>query len=97
MNSLSVCSVILADHGSLNISTLTLMPFNQFKWKEEEINLQRRSQGATVALVLALLEGTIPVVVVIPLTVIIDAAHRVAIVHLIREAEGRTHSKFTSV
>ena len=69
------------------------MPFNQFKWKEEEISLQHRSQGATVALVLALLEGTIPVVVVIPLTVIIDADHRVAIVHLIREAEGKTHSK----
>lgn len=69
------------------------MPFNQFKWKEEEISLQHRSQGATVALVLALLEGTIPVVVVIPLTVIIDAVHRVAIVHLIREAEGKTHSK----
>lgn len=79
------------------MSTLTLMPFNQFKWKEEEINLQHRSQGAIVALVLALLEDTIPVVVVIPLTDIIDVVRLVIIVHPIREVEGKKHSRSTSV
>lgn len=73
------------------------MPFNQFKWKEEEISLHHRSREAIVALALALLEGTIPAVVVIPLTVITDAVHLVVLVHLTREAEGKLHSKLINL
>ena len=88
MNSLLVCSVILADHESLYISTLTLMPFNQFKWREKEISLLLLVRAATLVLVLIPLEVVLLVVVVIPLTVIIAITLLVTTVRRIREVEG---------
>ena len=72
----------------LDIRARKLKPFNQFKWREKEINILLLVRATALVLVLIPLEAVLLVVVVIPLTVIIAITLLVTIVHRIREVEG---------